>query len=243
MRVLGIDSATWTASAGIVDDGKVVALCSVAVAGNHAQSILPLVEEALCAAASRLDEIDLLSVSIGPGSFTGLRVGLSIAKGISLSSGIPVIGVPTLEALALAAGRREGSVCPVLDARKGEVYAASYAWLADGLVPGLSVRTVAPEHLLEDLEMPCTLLGDGVDAYRHIWEKGISGRGKLLDAACVPPTGAAVASLGASYVRRRGPDDLDSLGPAYVRPSAAEVQRQRVRSGMAGKLTESGLLS
>src|SRR5262245_52075822 len=96
--------------------------------GSHARTLLPLIDAALAAAGVGLRQLDLLAVSIGPGSFTGLRIGLSVAKGLALATGLPVVGVPTLEAYALHVGPRPGLICPVLDARKGEVYGAVFRW-------------------------------------------------------------------------------------------------------------------
>src|SRR5689334_18463142 len=94
--------------------------------GSHARTLLPLIDNALAAARCELSDLDLIAVSIGPGSFTGLRIGLSVAKGLALATGLPAVGVPTLEAYANCAGARSGLLCPVLDARKGEVYGAAF---------------------------------------------------------------------------------------------------------------------
>jgi tRNA threonylcarbamoyladenosine biosynthesis protein TsaB len=210
VRALGIETATSIASVGIVVGDQIAAERTVPMRGSHARTLLPLIDATLQAAGLPLSEIELLAVSIGPGSFTGLRIGLSVVKGLALATGIPVVGVPTLEAYARAAGPRLGLVCPVLDARKGEVYGASFRW-RDGEPQCLTAPTaMSPARFATAVhEEPCTLIGDGVDAYHEL-----------------PPSGAVVARLGC---RRAAAaiDDVAALEPQYCRASEAEIGQQR----------------
>ncbi|HYD50680.1 MAG TPA: tRNA (adenosine(37)-N6)-threonylcarbamoyltransferase complex dimerization subunit type 1 TsaB, partial [Terriglobales bacterium] len=105
MRVLGVDTSTWLASVGLVDEGRVVAERHESVRSNHGTSLLPLIASVLTDAGIAIGEIDAVAVAKGPGSFTGLRISLSVAKGLALATGARVVGVPTLPALARAAGR------------------------------------------------------------------------------------------------------------------------------------------
>ncbi len=225
MRVLGIDTATSIASAGLIVDGEVVGERALPMAGSHARTVLPLVEDLLAAAAWGLADLDLLAVSIGPGSFTGLRIGLSVVKGLALAARLPVVGVSTLEAYARAAGRRPGTVWPVLDARKGEVYAAGFRWRDDGLETVFAPAALAPQVLASRLSAPATLLGDGVDAYPEVWARAAGGGLECLRLGAMPPRGAVVAQLGAARFAGDGPDDLWALEPRYCRRSEAEQKR------------------
>ena len=171
--------------------------------GSHARTLLPLIDEVLAAGGVALRALDLLAVSIGPGSFTGLRIGLSVAKGLALATGLPVVGVPTLAAYADTAGPRPGLVCPVLDARKGEVYAAAFHWPEEpdrrrrGQAAALVASTaptsrrcwssmaeciVAPVAVTPaqcaSVRAPCTLFGDGVDAYAGLWRRALGEGGE-----------------------------------------------------------------
>ncbi len=255
MRALGIETATSIASVGIVVEDRVVAERSLPMHGSHARTLLPLVDEALAAAGVTLAALDLLAVSIGPGSFTGLRIGLSVAKGLALATGLPVVGVPTLEAYAHTAGPRSGLLCPVLDARKGEVYAAAFRWPggrravaaggvragarhqhdADGAAPSsgslpqcvVPPAAVVPEHFAASVRAPCTLIGDGVDAYAEIWRRALGEGAELIPFAALPPSGAVVARLGSARAAPFGADDLASLAPRYCRSSQAELTCHR----------------
>jgi tRNA threonylcarbamoyladenosine biosynthesis protein TsaB len=212
--------------------------------GSHATTLLPMIDEALGAAGLGLSELDLLAVSIGPGSFTGLRIGLSVAKGLSLATGLPLVGVPTLEAFARGAGKRSGLVCPVLDARKKEVYGAAFRWNGGALERVRQEAVLSPQRFAEGLPVPCTLIGDGVDAYESFWRASFAHRAELVKFRDCSPRGTSVASLGARLFASRGGDDPARLVPIYLRKSEAELQREtRLRHGHSPaveKLTGSG---
>lgn len=226
MRVLGIETATWTASVALIDEISTLTEQTLPESSNHGTALFPLVDEALTAAGMSLGDIDLIAVSIGPGSFTGLRIGLSVAKGLALGRDLPVIGVPTLEALAWVAGPRPHLLWTVLDARRHEVYAAAFApSTRGGMAAAFPPSVCTAEHLAERLIPPCTVAGDGVDAYGEVFRTRWGTDIELQPAAKVPPSGAAVARLGLSRFRERGPDNVRGLEPYYVRPSEAERAR------------------
>jgi tRNA threonylcarbamoyladenosine biosynthesis protein TsaB len=223
--VLGIDTATWTASVGVVCGGRDRAEISRQVSASHASVLLELIEETLDRAGLEIGEIDLLAVSIGPGSFTGLRIGLSTAKGLAMATGAAVVGVPTLEALALAAGQRSGVVCPVLDARKGEVYAGTFRSHAGTVLRVADDAVVDPRRLARTLERPCTLVGDAVEPYRAVWEEELGDAVELVPFDEIAPRGSLVARLGARRFEDQGGADLTRLEPQYCRKSEAELKR------------------
>lgn len=223
MRVLGIETATWTASIGVIDGQSVLAERSLRVTGSHAQTLLPLIDDTLGAAGTALAELGLIAVSIGPGSFTGLRIGLSVAKGVALATGVALIGVPTLEAMALAAGPRTGLVCPLLDARKHEVYGACFRWQSGALVEISAALVAAPACFAARITPPCLLFGDGAEVYADLWREQLGDAVELASAGQIPPSGAVVARLGRERFERSGADDAGALEPLYVRKSEAEL--------------------
>ena len=225
MRALGIETATSIASVGIVDGDRLCAACALPMPGSHARTVVPLIDRALAEAGMALHDLDVLAVSIGPGSFTGLRIGLSVAKGLALAARLPVIGVPTLEAYVHHAGPRPGTVSPVLDARKGEVYAAAFRWRGPEVELVSAARAVPPERWAASLRPPCTLIGDGVDAYPACWRRTLGDASEMIRLADLPPSGAAVARLGLTRLHAAGADDLATLEPSYCRASEAEEGR------------------
>jgi tRNA threonylcarbamoyladenosine biosynthesis protein TsaB len=228
MRVLGIETATWTAGVGLVVDGEIVAERSRhAERGTHAVSLLPLVEDVLAAGACTVDDLDVVAVSCGPGSFTGLRVGLSVAKGLACAAGARLVGVPTLEALAKTAADRRGHICAALDARRGEVYAACFVAGPDGWRRLTADTLTTAGELVASLPASGVVIGDAVDAYGDLFRERLGAGVTLLPFDSHGPRGGVVAMLGWERARSGDFDDLHALEPFYIRPSDAEINSVR----------------
>lgn len=237
--VLGIDTSTRTASIGLLDGEILLAEMSRPGARDLAVVSLPLVREVFDAAERTVDDIDLIAVSVGPGSFTGLRIGLSIAKGIALATGCAVVGVPSLEALAHVAPERGGLICPVLDARKGEVYAGLFRCAAGGLTRVADDCATTPERLAALIDEPCVFIGDAVDPYRTVWQTAFQESVELLPFTEFHPRGGAVARLGQRRFRACGADSVAALVPRYCRVSEAEI-RHRARGATPSHVCSGG---
>lgn len=227
MRVLGIDTATWRASVGLVIGGAIVGEQSLSTTGNHAGVLLPLIDDVLRQAGCRVDDLDAIAVSSGPGSFTGLRVALSVAKGVACATRARVVAVSTLEALARTVVDRTGVICPLLDARKGEVYAASFESTAAGLKRLTADALVTPASLLDILPTPCVVLGDAVERYGALIASRLGARVTVLPFETHAPRGGVVAVLGGERLRAGQVADTHQLEPVYMRPSEAEVNVAR----------------
>jgi tRNA threonylcarbamoyladenosine biosynthesis protein TsaB len=234
MRVLGIDTATWITSVGLVDGDRVVAERAERAASSHGEMLAPLLARLLADGACAVADLEGVAVSMGPGSFTGLRVGLATAKGLAFASGLPVVGVSTLDALARVADAEAGEfVCPILDARKGELYAALYAAEPGGglerLTDDLAVR---PPELAERIGdgRRCRFLGDGAEVYGEVLERLLGPVALVLPFSHYRPRGAVVAMLGATQLAVGGGDAAGTLEPHYVRaPQAQRAQQARNR--------------
>lgn len=150
MRVLGIDSATLVAGMAITDELRVIVEGFLQTRKTHSERLLPLIDIWLREAEISLNEIDGIAVTIGPGSFTGLRIGMATAKGLAQATGKAIIGVPTLDALALNLAGASGFICPILDARKAEVYTAIYVSPEPGRLIRLSRYLAVSPNLLLD---------------------------------------------------------------------------------------------
>jgi tRNA threonylcarbamoyladenosine biosynthesis protein TsaB len=224
MRVLAIDTATWRCSVALVSDGAVLAERAERTTSNHAGTLPRLVDETLQRAGTRLEPDDALAVTIGPGSFTGLRIALGFAKGIAYAGGHRLVGVPTLDALALVAPPTSGRVCAVLDARKREVYAGVYEWSDERLFRVGDPVAIAADTLAGQLEAPCTFIGDAVESYGEVFRRVLGAGAVLLPSEDHPPSAAATARLALARLRNAGRgDELESIEPRYLRPPEAEL--------------------
>src|SRR5512138_896658 len=171
MLVLGIETSTRQGGAALVGDEGLVSEYTLNVEVTHSERLLPAIDRMLHDAGATLATLGGLAVSIGPGSFTGLRIGLSTAKGLAYATGLPVVGVPSLEALAWAVPAARWPVCAVLDARKQEVYAALFQHEPTGLRRIIEDRALAPEALCELIRKPTLFVGDGVAAYGELFAR------------------------------------------------------------------------
>ena len=231
MLILGIDTATQVASVGITRGTDVLAEESRHERANHTETLLPLISRVLEQAGVTLPEIEGIGVSIGPGSFTGLRIALGTVKGFAYATGQKVVGVPTLDALAYTVSEWEGKeweglICPLLDARKREIYAALFRRDSEGnLIKLLPDQALVSQQLLEQITEPCLFLGDGVEAYGGLIRQHRGVRAHVLPFTTHHPRGAVVAQMAWERLRAGSSDDLQSLVPAYVRPPEAVVKR------------------
>jgi len=239
--ILGIDTATATASAALVEDGKLIleearpghpqgAPFGSTGRGSHAENLLPLVDTVLKRAGLSLYDVSAFAVSIGPGSFTGLRIGLSTVKGLVYGWKAPVIGVPTLLAVAARVTDWEGLICPFLDARKKEAYAALFRRDARVLKRLTEDLVSPPERIIRQIRSssngePCLLIGDGTKVYGDLIKASLGDRGLLTLGEAYPSTAFAVARLGEERFLKREFDPPATLAPLYLRPSEAELKR------------------
>lgn len=223
MRILGLETATRHASVGLLIDGELAVEQSEPAQGSHAVSLLPLIDTVLRRADCRLDALDAVAVSSGPGSFTGLRVGLSVAKGFARATGARLVAVPTLEALARTVPGAPGAVCAVLDARKGELYAALFESSTAGCRRLTADQLVTAEALVALLPAPCVVVGDGGTVCASALRAHFGERVTVLPETH-GPRGGVVAALGWERLRAGQLADVPSLEPTYVRPSEAELK-------------------
>jgi len=229
--VLGLDTGSPTASIALVVAGRLAGQTARSVT-SHGAALPQAVAQLLDHAELRASDLSGIAVGIGPGSFTGLRIGLSYAKGLAFASGAKIIGVASLDALAAAAldapAARPGlQVCALLDARKGEVYAALYEIVADGLEK-ISQDVVMPlVRVTSPLRQNAILAGDYTanDAAAFAEKQGLEVT--VLGPAALESRGRYVAALGAASIATGRSDSIDSLEPLYVRsPDAIAASGQ-----------------
>jgi tRNA threonylcarbamoyladenosine biosynthesis protein TsaB len=207
-----------------VRDAQVLADVSEPSSRSHTGSLPLLIEAALARAGLGWDAIDGLAVSIGPGSFTGLRIGLSVAKGIAYAGGLPIAAVPTLAAVAAATTGSPGEIVwAALDARMREVYAASFVRTSDGLERRTPDEALPPDALAARLTPGIVLVGDAVAAYPALARADV----RVVPLEACQERGSVVARLGARALARGETADIGTLAPCYVRASQAELAKAR----------------
>lgn len=234
MRILALDSSGLVASVAIVEsDGKesqTVAEYTVNYKKTHSQTLLPMLDEVVKMTDLDLDTIDAIAVAGGPGSFTGLRIGSATAKGLGLALGKPLIHIPTLEGLAYNLWGTDKIICPIMDARRGQVYAGIYKF--DGGILNVleDQMAVGIEELGEKLKgyrKPVVFLGDGVPVHRHALVERIMAGYEISFAPgnMNRQRAASVGSLGIQYYTEGKFETAAEHQPDYLRVSQAERER------------------
>ena len=233
MKILGLDTATLCGSLGIIDDDEVVAEYALQREETLSARLLPAIQTLLAEARLDLHAIDGIAVSLGPGSFTGLRVGLSAVKGLALAAEMPVAGIPTLDALAYNLPFTPYQICPLLDARKGQIYTALYKNRAGGFLEQVTpYQVLSPAALIEAIPHQETVfLGDGVEVCRELIIERLAEKALFAPLHLGFLRGTTVAELGLKRIRRGEADDISALVPIYVRPSDAELKGGRGNKG------------
>ena len=227
--VLGLDTSTQIASLAIVAGGKVVGSISRPLV-SHGAALPGVVDELLSNSGLKIRDLKAIAVGTGPGSFTGLRIGISYAKGIAMASGCATLGVPGFDAMALTALEGDNTdgvvelgrlVAVVVDARKGEVYAALYRVVADGLEKLSEELVVTLEHLASRINENVTFVGDSraKDAAALVGKRGHGVA--VLDTGTLDLRGVSIAAIGAARFARGEMDHAARLEPLYIRTPEA----------------------
>jgi tRNA threonylcarbamoyladenosine biosynthesis protein TsaB len=218
--VLGIDTGGPLGSFGVIAEGRLAAV-SIRSSILHGFELPAAIDEVLDAAGVSFGELTAIAVAIGPGSFTGLRVGLSYAKGIAAARKIAIAGVSSLDALVLCCGSRlpEGaSIYPIIDARKGEVYTGLYRFVTGALQKISDDRVVSLAGLVAGLEDEATFVGYSIAEEACALARAKGRRAVLIENAGLNLRGSFVAAIGAAKVVRKETDDIATLEPLYLRP-------------------------
>ncbi|HHP50959.1 MAG TPA: tRNA (adenosine(37)-N6)-threonylcarbamoyltransferase complex dimerization subunit type 1 TsaB [Moorella mulderi] len=224
MLVLGIDSATSVLSAALMEGENLRGEISVQGDKERASDLLSLIDQLLQKTGTDFSQVEGIAVSLGPGSFTGLRIGLATAKGLAHAGGKPLVGVPTLDALAWNAWGINGIICPVLYARRQEIYSALYRWQEGKLCLLAPYQALHPSSLLVLLDSyrePVYLLGDGVRPFGEWWRQ-LGSRVYFLPSTHFFPRAGVIAFLGGKRLQMGEVDDLFRLKPIYLRPAPGE---------------------
>lgn len=240
MRVLAIDSSGLTATVAIVEDEQTIAEYTVNYKKTHSQTLLPMIDEMVRMVDADLNTVDAIAVSGGPGSFTGLRIGSATAKGLGLALGKPLIHVPTVDALAYSVYGCEDIICPIMDARRKQVYTGIYTFVRNEASeegscysePKFRVlrvqMAVSVEELIRRLNIygkRVVFLGDGVPVYKEMLAQGLKVPYTFAPSFMNRQRAAAVGALGIQYYRMGRYESAAEHKPEYLRVSQAERER------------------
>ena len=228
MRILGIESSSLVASVAIVEDETTMAEYTVNFKKTHSQTLLPMIDEMVKLLEIDLSTVDAIAVSGGPGSFTGLRIGSATAKGLGLALHKPLIHVPTLDATAYNLYGTEALICPIMDARRNQVYTGIYRFRESfEIVHGQDAMDIDElMGILNSMGEPVIFLGDGVPVFRSRIEETLTVKALFAPAHVNRQRASAVAALGAVYFKEGKTETAMEHKPDYLRKSQAERERE-----------------
>ena len=241
MKILALDSSGLVASVALAEDDNLLGEYTVNYKKTHSQTLLPMLDALGQMVELDLTTLDAIAVAAGPGSFTGLRIGVATAKGIGLALDKPLVAVFTVDALAYNLWGSPGVVCPLMDARRGQVYTGLYAFAEGQLEVLCPAEAVALEEIAEECNRrgkSVTFLGDGVPVYRERLEELLQVPHLYAPAHMNKQRAASVAALGMEKFRRGESVSARDLAPVYLRMSQAErerAQREQMAAREAGQ--------
>jgi len=224
MKILAIDTSTASGSIALLEDDRLIAELTTCSQKTHAERLLPSIKGLLEGADARIEEIDCFAVTKGPGSFTGLRIGLSTVKGLAWSLHKPVIGVSTLEALAMNIPYADKPICPILDARKKEVYAGIYRCDGNRLERIMDDKAIKPAVLLENIKEPTIFIGGGIDVIFNSEPRTPNPKLVFAPSHLWLIRAVNIGLLAWKKFKGGEIDTPEAVGLNYLRPSEAELK-------------------
>jgi tRNA threonylcarbamoyladenosine biosynthesis protein TsaB len=229
MKILALDSSGLVASVAITEEDVLLAEYTINYKKTHSQTLLPMLDEVARMTELDLHTIDAIAVAGGPGSFTGLRIGSATAKGLGLALDRPLIHVPTIDALAYNLYGCSDLICPMMDARRNQVYTGVYTFAGDQmecLVPQTPLAVNDLTEQLNQLGRTVVFLGDGVPVYREQLEQQLTVPYRFAPAHMNRQRAASVAALAQIYAREGRLESARDHAPDYLRKSQAERERE-----------------
>lgn len=234
MLVLGVDTSTEFLSVALIDEKK--ALVSYDAVGklNHSTLLVPTIKKALAKARKKIKDIALFSVGIGPGSFTGLRVGITAIRGLAIALDKPLIGIPTMDAIAVnalqylkkkKAADRDIKICPILDAKKNQVYACVYRVSGDKIIKESGYLLEPVDMLVKRLKGEIIFLGDGVPLYEDSLSGVESIKAAFIEDKKWFPKASVIAGMGLLMFNSGKHDDPYDLAPMYLYARDCNVRK------------------
>lgn len=225
MKILALDSSGLVASVAIVTEDAMLAEYTLNYKKTHSQTLLPMLDEIVKMLEIDLSEIDAIAVAAGPGSFTGLRIGSSTAKGLGLALGIPLISVPTVDGLAYNLFGTDKLICPLMDARRNQVYTGLYEYKEEKFTIVCDQKAVTIEEIISEINeigREVIFLGDGVASYQKIIEENMKVSYQYAPIHMARQRAGAIGALGLIYYKQNRIETAEQHQPVYLRLSQAE---------------------
>lgn len=225
MKILAFDTSGLTGSVSLNDNESILAEWSLSSQETQSRRLLPTVNYILTNTGISLEDIDAFAVTVGPGSFTGIRIGLATVKGLAMATGRPVLGISTLDAIAANFAFTSLPVFPVIDARKKQIFTARYQPDGRGNLIKVTPESVLfPEEFVSKIKEPVILAGDAVPVYQEFFQEHLEARAIFSPSHLAYVRASTVGYLAAKRFLSGERDDAASIVPIYIRPSEAEIK-------------------
>jgi len=226
LKILGINTSTKFCNLGLIEDEDVLIEYTInGLKKKHSSILVPAIRDLLKTMGLKMKEINGIAISIGPGSFTGLRIGLCVAKGLCYARSLPLLGVTTLDAMAFPLKEIPYLICPVLESKKDEIYDVLFRG-GDSLHRVMDYKCEDIQSLLirlAPLKEKIIFLGDGIKKYRDIIKEKIGKDALFIDSQLNLPVATSIAFLGLDKLKKGEEDDISTITPFYLRKSEAEI--------------------
>jgi tRNA threonylcarbamoyladenosine biosynthesis protein TsaB len=229
MRILAVDTSSASCSVGLLFKGRLMAEATSEKKETHSRHLMSLIHAVFEMAGERCNDLDLLAVVTGPGSFTGIRIGVSTVQGLAMALSKPVESVSSLEALAIQALPSPYVVCPILDARRCEVYMALYRYENQHLKQIRKDCVISPQRLLASIDEPCYFIGSGAQIYGELIQKKMGSNAVLAGRRLSKIRAETVGRIALKKNKARQLKKSESQIPHYIRPSDAELSAEKNR--------------
>jgi len=223
MKLLALDTSTRGCSVAVWAAGRVAAELRTVNARTHSAHLMTMIRDTLLRAQTGLEALDGFAVTVGPGSFTGLRIGISTILGLSAATGKPIAGISGLDALAMQAAAPDILICPMIDGRRNEVYAARYRWINEDLVKEMAEQVLPPEIAITGVDTPALFAGNGAQLYQALIRDRL-GDGARFALECQNTLRAStVAWISMKRFENGDVDDIYNFEPMYIRRPDAKI--------------------
>jgi tRNA threonylcarbamoyladenosine biosynthesis protein TsaB len=227
MKILALDTATNSCSVAVADSvAGMLSESTVVTRQTHSKHLMEMIDGVIRMSGLQLPEIDGFAVTKGPGSFTGLRIGISVIKGLAFAMNRPVVGVSSLDALAVQFPFSSHLICTLLDARKKEVYCARYRFERAVLKKETEEYTASPAGAVEDIREPCLFVGNGARLYQQLISDAVGEFAQFASPFFHTIRASSVAGLSIKRFEENDTDDATGLVPHYIRKSDAEIVKR-----------------